>query len=151
MGGVLVVEVAAPGGFRVSELLGVFHGRADAAKLDQERDAQEETARRIAKAQAEAQARAAMEVENFRQQQAAILSSLEMKQTAANVADGICYSAPLALFFWGNDAAAYARTAQDACKVAGQLRREIVEAQAEAARIGSAIMQRTAPVVQARK
>ena len=139
---VLLLETFGPKDHRPSDIIGGFHGHTTQVTLDFERDAQRKTAEAMANAQAAAQAKWSMEVETARQQQDIILRSLEAKQQAANLADYACMSGPVAMAFFGNDAAEYARTVQQACALAAQLRREIVETQAEAARIGSAIMQR---------
>lgn len=144
---VLVLESYGPEGHRPSDLIGSFHGRTTQVTLDAERDAQRKSAEVMANAQAQAQARWAMEVETARKQQESISRSLEAKQQAANLADWACMSGPVASSIWGRDAAQYAQAAQSACAEAARLRREIIEAQAEAARIGSGIMQRGAPAV----
>jgi hypothetical protein len=145
-GGVFVLQATMGDGHRPSDVIGGFHGNTNTAQLDAERNAQTRTAESVANAQAKAQAQWAMEVETARQQQQAILESLRAKQDAANWADYICMSGPVSTAFFGRDAAAYAQVAHDACGEAARLRHEITEAQAEASRIGSAIMQRPVPI-----
>lgn len=144
---VCVLQAIMPPGAKPSAVLGGFHGETTAAQLNAERDAQVNTAARMADAQARAQAQWAMEVETARQQQAAILQSLQGKQDMATMADYVCMSGSVAGALWGRDAAGYTQAAQAACGQARQLRAEIVAAQAEAARLGSAIMQRPAPIL----
>ena len=133
-------------GSKPSDLIGSFHGKTTAAQYDAEREAHSKTAEALANAQAKAAAQWAIEQETARQQLEAITRSLAMKQEAANLADLACMSGGVATAMFGRDAAQYAQVASTACDKAAQLRAEIVAAQGEAARIGSALMQRPAPM-----
>ena len=148
--GLAVVVFALQGalnpGWRPSDWLGGTEGATTTAKLNAEREAQTKTTMAMANAQAAAAAQWAIEQETARQQQEAIMRSLAMKQEAANLADVACMSGGVATAIFGRDAAQYAQVASTACDKAAQLRGEIVAAQAEAARIGSALMQRPAPM-----
>jgi hypothetical protein len=143
---VFALQAALPMGWRPSDFLGGTEGATATARLNAERTAQTQTALAVADAQARAAAQWAIEQETARQQQEAIMRSLAMKQEAANLADLACMSGGVATAFFGRDAAQYAQVASTACDKATQLRGEIVAAQAEAARIGSALMQRPAPM-----
>jgi flagellar motility protein MotE (MotC chaperone) len=132
------LQAVMPAGSKPSDLIGAFHGGTTAATLNAERGAQVDTAQQMA----DAQARATIEVETARQQQAAILQSLQAKQDMANLADYACTGGGfVALFMSPTDAQAMREAAQAGCEGAAKLRREILQQQAEAARLG-AIMQR---------
>jgi hypothetical protein len=132
------LQAIMPAGSRPSDLIGAFHGGTTAATLNAERQAQVNTAQQMA----DAQARAAIETETARQQQAAILASLQAKQDMANIADFACTGGQIAAAFMSPDDAETARQAsQAACNKAAELRQEIMTAQTQAAQDG-AIMPR---------
>jgi hypothetical protein len=148
--GLAVVVFALQGalnpGWRPSDWLGGTEGATTTARLNAEREAQTRTAMAMANAQAAAAAQWAIEQETARQQQEAIMRSLAMKQEAANLADFACMSGQAATAMFGRDAAGFAAATSPACGEAARLRGEITTAQAEAARIGSALMQRPSPM-----
>ena len=67
---------------------------------------------------------------------------------AAQIADAACLGAPLATLFMGDtrEAREIQRTMQAGCAEAERIRAEMTRIQAEAARQGSALMQRNLPV-----
>ena len=135
---VCVLQGVMPEGAKPSNLIGAFHGGTTAATLNAERGAQVQTAQEMA----DAQARAAIEIETARQQQAAILQSLQGKQDMANMADYACTGGGGAAGFMSPaNAQAMRQAAQAACGAARELRQEIINEQAEASRLGG-IMQR---------
>lgn len=144
--GVVVVgfQAVMPAGSKPSDLIGSFHGATESAELKAKQETATEYERRMADAKAAPPANWQMESEAFRQQQEAIAKSLETQETAAQIADAACLGAPLATLFMGDTAQArdIQSTMQAACAEAARIRANITRIQAEAARTGSALMQR---------
>ena len=89
-----------------------------------------------------------MEAEAFRQQQEAIAKSLETQEAAAQIADAACLGSPLVTLLMGE----HPRRPRPSEHLAGRVRRGRPDTrrtspriQAEAARDGSALMQRNRP------
>jgi hypothetical protein len=133
-----------PAGSKPSDLIGSFHGNTESAEIKAKQEATTDFERRMADAKSAPPANWQMEGEAFRQQQEAIAKSLETQETAAQIADAACLGAPLATLLMGDTAQArdIQRTMQAACAEAARIRANITRIQAEAARTGSAIMQR---------
>jgi hypothetical protein len=144
--GIVVVGLQAvmPPGSKPSDLIGGLHGATESAELKAKQETTTEYERRMADAKAAPPANWQMESEAFRQQQEAIAKSLETQETAAQIADAACLGAPLATLFMGDTAQArdIQSTMQAACAEAARIRANITRIQAEAARTGSALMQR---------
>ena len=143
-GGVFVLQAVMPQGSKPSDLIGSFHGSTETAEIKAKQEAQAEYERKLADARTAPPVNWQMEAEVARQQQEAIAKSLETQETAAQIADAACLGAPLATLFMGDTAQArdIERTMQAACAEAARIRANITRIQAEAARSGSALMQR---------
>lgn len=151
LGGILYFgDATLPDYLKPSTLLGGFHGRVETADINAKQEKAIQFERQKADAQAAAQAKWQMEVEAFRQQQAAMAETLQTMATAAQIADAACLGAPLATLFMGDtqQAREIKRTMQAACAEAARIRAEMTRIQAEAAQQGSALMQRRPPGAQ---
>jgi hypothetical protein len=151
LGGILYFgDATLPESLKPSTLLGGFHGRVETADINAKQEKVIQFERQKADVMAAAQAKWQMEVEAFRQQQAAIAETLQTMATAAQIADAACLGAPLATLFMGDtqQAREIKRTMQAACAEAARIRAEMTRIQAEAAQQGSALMQRRPPGAQ---
>jgi hypothetical protein len=143
--GVFFLQSVMPEGWRPSDLIGATHGLTEKAEMTVKGDAAADYERKLAEARTGGAVNWQMEAELFRQQQEAIAQSLATREAAAQIADAACLGAPLATLFMGDtrEARDIQRTMQAGCAEAARIRAEMTRIQAEAARTGSALMQRT--------
>jgi hypothetical protein len=139
------LQAIMPAGSKPSDLIGSFHGGTRSAELDTERAAQVKTAQGMANAQAASPANWQMEQQVSQAQQQAIAGSLQMQQSAANLADAACMGSGLVTAFFGKDGADLAQSMKGACGLGDQIRQNITGTLARTARQGSGVMQRAAP------
>ena len=93
-----------------------------------------------------------MEAEALPPAAGAIAESLAARKTATEIADAACLS-PLVTLFMGDtrEAREIQATMQAGCAEAARIRAEMTHIQAEAARTGSALMQRDPPAASGRR
>jgi hypothetical protein len=147
MGVVGFLQFVMPEGWKPSDIIGGFHGNTEKAELLAKQEVAAEYERTLTDAKAKAATQWQMEAEAFRQQQEAMARSLGTLETAVQIADAACLSAPLATLFMGNtrDARELQTMLQGACAEAARIRAKMTSIQAETARLGSALMQRSIP------
>jgi hypothetical protein len=143
---VVVVNALLPQPVKLTTLMGKFMAELHITETVTQQDTVVENSRRMADAQAAANARWQMEVIAFQQQQQALMDAMQAKIAMVNAADLTCTLGPLgvALFFGqgSGDARNAAQIVQAACVYAARTRQEIAAEQGEIARLNSAIMQR---------
>jgi hypothetical protein len=143
--GVFILQGVMPAGSKPSDLIGSLHGLTESAELRAKQETAADYERRLAEAKAGGAINWQMEAELFRQQQEAIAQSLATREAAAQIADAACLGAPLVTLIMGDtrEAREIKATMQAGCAEAARIRAEMTRIQAEAARTGSALMQRT--------
>jgi hypothetical protein len=141
------LQAVMPPGSKPSDLIGSLHGLTESAEIKAKQEAQAEYEKKLAEAKTAPPINWQMEAEVARQQQEAIAKSLETQEMAAQIADAACLGSPLVTLFMGNtrDARDLQNTLQGACAEAARIRANMTRIQAEAARAGSALMQRNRP------
>lgn len=145
--GVFALQAVMPPGSKPSDLIGSFHGSTETAEIRAKQQAAAEYERRLADAKAAPPADWQMEGEAFRQQQQRVANSLATQETAANLADAACFSAPFitALFGDTKDTRDLRDGMKQGCAAANAIRQNMVQEQAKAAREGSALVPRSNP------
>jgi hypothetical protein len=144
---VLLLQAYMPAGSKPSDLIGSLHGGIENTEMTVKRDTATEYERQMTIARTAPTINLQMEAEVSRQQQEAIARSLATREAAAQIADAACLGAPLATMLMGDtrEARELKATMQAGCAEAARIRAEITQIQAEAARNGSALMQRYRP------
>jgi hypothetical protein len=141
----IIAQLILPAHLKPAHLIGDFGGNTEKAEIEAKQAAAVEYARQQAAAAATAQAIAQMETEVFRKQQEVIAESLNAQSTEANGADWLCLIGGFIPRDASSDWQTVGQVMRSACGVSPAIRSNIVRSQAEAARRGSAILQRPTP------
>jgi hypothetical protein len=145
VGGVMVLQAVLPPNLKPATLLGSFEGQLTVARLGSERDAQRQTAETLANAQAAPAANWQMEQQVLATQQAAEAQAMQGEASVAVVADLTCLLSGAVAAFGDRPSENLAHDMRGTCGVGTQIRRGMNAELADAARNGSAIMQRATP------
>ena len=140
-----MLQIALPHGYRPSDLIGSFYGNIENYDITVKRESVVELARQQAEATAREQALASIEVEAARQQQQEIYDSQTTKGSLANGADLLCMLSHIIPSDANSDWQSVGSGMRSACGVGDQIRSDMVESSARAARQGSSVFRRTEP------
>lgn len=117
-------ELTMPPTLKPSYLIGTFHGSIEAAEIKAKQPATVALNNELATTQANAQARAQIEVNNAQVQQQMTASALELQATLANVADAVCIGGGIWALLNGQDDR-YSSAAKQTCGAGDALRDSI--------------------------
>jgi hypothetical protein len=141
----VIAQIILPPHLKPAYLIGDFGGSTERAEIEAKQAAAVEFAMLQAAAAANAQANAQMETEVSRKEQEIIAESLAAQSTGAVIADFSCFLGSLIPRDTYGDLQTAGQVMRGGCGFGDKLRNNIVQAQAEAARQGSAILQRPTP------
>jgi hypothetical protein len=138
----VIAQIILPPHLKPAYLIGDFGGSTERAEIEAKQAAAVEFAMLQAAAAANAQANAQMETEVSRKEQEIIAESLAAQSTGAVIADFSCFLGSLIPRDTYGDLQTAGQVMRGGCGFGDKLRNNIVQTQAEAARQGSAILQR---------
>jgi hypothetical protein len=136
-----------PEGRRPSDLIGSFHGATESAEMKAKQEAAVEFERRMADAKSAPPANWQMEQALNQTQLQAQLKALEMQAEAAQIADLACMASGFVTPLFGDtrDSRAWRDLMKQGCHTADDIRAQINDILARAARQGSGVVPRSTP------
>lgn len=146
-GAVFVGELALPHDMKPSTVLGRFHGNTETAEIEAARDAKVRLERELAEAHAAPPATWQMEQQLNQAQMQATQQALETQAGIANLADAACVTGGILGGLFGDDPTMkqWGDALQKGCGVGDQVRSNMNDQLAGAARNGSGVVRRSEP------